>query len=168
MIDQTLLQQITDFCRLLRHKGINVSTTNQLSWCRSLDLIDIGEREAFYHTARTNLIANQADRETFDIVFNLFWRYPRPEFQTVDTERETPEPSSLQDLYDAADEADILDQWMDFEDEAAENGQEDDPIAYSAEELLTRKDFSEFTAEGYGEGTGHYRKIGTSLGDKTQ
>lgn len=147
MTDQTLLQQITDFCRLLRHKGINVSTTNQLSWCRSLDLIDIGEREAFYHTARTNLLANQADRETFDIAFNLFWRYPRPEFQAVDTERETPEPSSLQDLYDAADEADILDQWMDFEDEAAENGQEDDPIAYSAEELLTRKDFSEFTAE---------------------
>ena len=148
MTDQTLLQQITDFCRLLRHNGINVSTTNQLSWCKSVELIDISEREAFYHTARTNLIANQADRETFDIAFNLFWRYPRPEFQTVDTERETPEPSSLQDLSDATDEQDIIEQWLDAETENDDKeGEENDPIAYSAEEVLTRKDFSEFTAE---------------------
>ena len=147
MAEQTLLQQITDFCRLLRQMGVNVTTTNQLSWCESIQLIDIGEREAFYHTARTNLIAGEADRETFDTAFNLFWRYPRPEFQTVDTEREVPEPSSLQELSDANDEQDILDQWLDTETEDDEEGQEDDPVAYSAEDLLTRKDFSEFTRE---------------------
>ena len=147
MTEQTLLQQITDFCRLLRQMGVNVTTTNQLSWCESVQLIDIGEREAFYHTARTNLIAGEADRETFDTAFNLFWRYPRPEFQTVDTEREVPEPSSLQELSDANDEQDILDQWLDTETEDDEEGQEDDPVAYSAEDLLTRKDFSEFTKE---------------------
>ena len=147
MTEQTLLQQITDFCRLLRQMGVNVTTTNQLSWCESIQLIDIGEREAFYHTARTNLIAGEADRETFDTAFNLFWRYPRPEFQTVDTEREVPEPSSLQELSDANDEQDILDQWLDTETEDDEEGQEDDPVAYSAEDLLTRKDFSEFTRE---------------------
>jgi uncharacterized protein with von Willebrand factor type A (vWA) domain len=147
MTEQTLLQQITDFCRLLRQMGINVTTTNQLSWCESVQLIDIGEREAFYHTARTNLIAGEADRETFDTAFNLFWRYPRPEFQTVDTEEETPEPSSLQELSDASDEQDIMEQWLDTEAEDSEEGQEDDPIAYSAEDLLTRKDFSEFTRE---------------------
>ena len=147
MAEQTLLQQITDFCRLLRQMGVNVTTTNQLSWCESIQLIDIGEREAFYHTARTNLIAGEADRETFDTAFNLFWRYPRPEFQTVDTEREVPEPSSLQELSDANDEQDILDQWLDTETEDDEEGQEDDPVAYSAEDLLTRKDFSEFTKE---------------------
>ncbi len=147
MTEQTLLQQITDFCRLLRQMGVNVTTTNQLSWCESIQLIDIGEREAFYHTARTNLIAGEADRETFDTAFNLFWRYPRPEFQTVDTEREVPEPSSLQELSDANDEQDILDQWLDTETEDDEEGEEDDPVAYSAEDLLTRKDFSEFTRE---------------------
>ena len=147
MTEQTLLQQITDFCRLLRQMGVNVTTTNQLSWCESVQLIDIGERDTFYHTARTNLIAGEADRETFDTAFNLFWRYPRPEFQTVDTEREVPEPSSLQELSDANDEQDILDQWLDTETEDDEEGQEDDPVAYSAEDLLTRKDFSEFTRE---------------------
>ena len=148
MIEQTLLQQITDFCRLLRQMGINVTTTNQLSWCESVQLIDIGEREAFYHTARTNLIAGEAERETFDTVFDLFWRYPRPEFQAVDTEEKTPEPTSLQDLSDAADEQDIVEQWLDTEEtEDSEEGQEDDSTAYSAEDLLTRKDFSEFTKE---------------------
>ena len=147
MTEQTLLQQITDFCRLLRQMGVNVTTTNQLSWCESVQLIDIGEREAFYHTARTNLIAGEADRATFDTAFDLFWRYPRPEFQAVDMEEQTPEPSSLQELSDASDEQDIVDQWLDTETEESEEGQEDDPVAYSAEDLLSRKDFSEFTTE---------------------
>ncbi len=147
MTEQTLLQQITDFCRLLRQMGVNVTTTNQLSWCESVQLIDIGEREAFYHTARTNLIAGEAERETFDAAFDLFWRYPRPEFQTVDTEEQTHEPSALQDLSDAGDEQDIVEQWLDTEAEEHEEGEEDDPIAYSAEDLLSRKDFSEFTKE---------------------
>ena len=147
MTDQTLLQQITDFCRLLRQMGVNVTTTNQLSWCESVQLIDIGEREAFYHTARTNLIAGEAERETFDTAFDLFWRYPRPEFQAVDMEEQTAEPSSLQDLSDAAEDQDIVDQWLDTETEDNEEGQEDDPAAYSAEDLLSRKDFSEFTKE---------------------
>ena len=147
MTEQTLLQQITDFCRLLRQMGINVTTTNQLSWCESVQLIDIGEREAFYHTARTNLIAGESDRETFDTAFNLFWRYPRPEFQAVEMEEQTPEPSALQDLSDAGDEQDIVEQWLDTEAEEREEGEEDDPVAYSAEDLLSRKDFSEFTKE---------------------
>ncbi|MDE0686568.1 MAG: VWA domain-containing protein [Candidatus Poribacteria bacterium] len=147
MTDQTLLQQITDFCRLLRQMGVNVTTTNQLSWCESVQLIDIGEREAFYHTARTNLIAGESDRETFDTAFNLFWRYPRPEFQAVEMEEQTPEPSALQDLSDAGDEQDIVEQWLDTEAEESEEGEEDDPVAYSAEDLLSRKDFSEFTKE---------------------
>ena len=147
MTEQTLLQQITDFCRLLRQMGINVTTTNQLRWCESVQLIDIGERETFYHTARTNLIAGESERETFDTAFNLFWRYPRPEFQAVEMEEQTAEPSALQDISDADDAQDIVEQWLDTEAEESEEGEEDDPVAYSAEDLLSRKDFSEFTKE---------------------
>ncbi len=147
MTEQTLLQQINDFCRLLRQMDVKVTTTNQLSWCNSVKLVDISDRDTFYHTARTNLIANQTDRETFDTAFDLFWRYPRSEFETVDTGGDEPEPSALQDLSDVEDEENILDQWMDYEEDAGEEGQEDDPIAYSVEEVLTQKDFSEFTEE---------------------
>ena len=166
MTDLTLLQQITDFCRLLRQMGVNVTTTNQLSWCESVQLIDIGEREAFYHTARTNLIAGEADRATFDTAFDLFWRYPRPEFQAVDTEEETPEPTSLQDLSDASDEQDIVEQWLDTETEDEEEGQEDDSTAYSAEDLLTRKDFSEFTREDMEEAREIVAKLAAVLATK--
>ncbi len=147
MTEQTLLQQITDFCALLRQMGVNVTTTNQLSWCQSVELIDIGDRDAFYHTARTNLISQDTDRETFDLAFNLFWRYPRTEFEAVDSENETSEPSSLQDLSDTGDEQDILEQWLDSETEENAEGEEDDSTAYSVEEVLSRKDFSEFTTE---------------------
>ena len=147
MTEHTLLQQINDFCRLLRQMDVNVTTTNQLGWCRSVQLIDISERETFYHTARTNLIANQADRETFDMAFNLFWRYPRPEFQVADTGSKESESSALQDLYDADDEENVIEQWLDYEEADDEEGQEDDPIAYSVDEVLTRKDFSTFTKE---------------------
>ncbi len=147
MTEQTLLQQITDFCALLRQMGVNVTTTNQLSWCQSVELIDIGDRDAFYHTARTNLISQDTDRETFDLAFNLFWRYPRTEFEAVDAENETSEPSSLQDLSDTGDEQDILEQWLDSETEEDAEGEEDDSTAYSVEEVLSRKDFSEFTTE---------------------
>ncbi len=147
MIEQTLLQQITDFCSLLRQMEVNVTTTNQLSWCQSVQLIDIGDRDAFYHTARTNLISKDTDIETFDLAFNLFWRYPRTEFEAVDTEKETPEPTSLQDLSDISDEQDILEQWVDSETEDDAEGEEDDSTAYSVEEVLSRKDFSEFTTD---------------------
>lgn len=147
MTEQTLLQQITDFCSLLRQMGVNVTTTNQLSWCQSVQLIDIGDRDAFYHTARTNLISQDTDRETFDLAFSLFWRYPRTEFEAVDAESETSEPSSLQDLSDISDEQDILEQWLDSETEDDAEAEEDDSTAYSMEEVLSRKDFSEFTTE---------------------
>ena len=147
MTEHTLLQQMNDFCRLLRQMGVNVTTTNQLGWCRSVQLINISERETFYHTARTNLIANQADRETFDMAFNLFWRYPRPEFQVADTGSKESESSALQDLYDADDEENVIEQWLDYEEADDEEGQEDDPIAYSMDDVLTRKDFSTFTKE---------------------
>ena len=147
MTEQTLLQQITDFCALLRQMGVNVTTTNQLSWCQSVELIDIGDRDAFYHTARTNLISQDTDREIFDLAFNLFWRYPRTEFEAVDAESETSEPSSLQDLSDISDEQDIPEQRLDSETEDDAEGEEDDSTAYSVEEVLSRKDFSEFTTE---------------------
>ena len=147
MTEHTILQQMNDFCRLLRQMDVNVTTTNQLGWCRSVQLINISERETFYHTARTNLIANRADRETFDMAFNLFWRYPRPEFQVADTGSEEPVSSALQDFYDTDDEENVIEQWLDYEEADNEEGQEDDPIAYSVDDVLTRKDFSTFTKE---------------------
>ncbi len=148
MNEQNLLQQLTDFCRLLRQMGVNVTTTNQLSWCRSVNLIELSEREIFYHTARTNLIAAEADIETFDLAFNLFWRYPRPELHTLEPEADRTEPLALQDLADDNSPGDDTpQQWIDYDEKQHEEGDDDNTIAYSDEEILTQKDFSDFTEE---------------------
>ncbi len=142
---QTLLREITTFCRFLRHKGINVTTTNQISLCRSLELIDIGEREEFYHAARTNLIANEPDRAVFDVAFNQFWRYPRPEFEAFGPETEGTDEVSLQDLIDAEDQISDLEEWTQFDESSEEDSE--DTISYSVDDVLTQKDFSRFTEE---------------------
>ena len=85
---QPLLQEITAFCRLLKQMGVNVTTTNQISFCRSVELIDIGRQQDFYDAAKMNLIANESDREIFDVTFDWFWRYPRPDPQELGLEAE--------------------------------------------------------------------------------
>ena len=84
MVNQrTLLQQITVFCRLLKQMGVNVTTTNHINLCRSLEWIDIRQRGDFYHAAKTNLIANESDLPLFDAAFNLFWKHPPPRLEGI-------------------------------------------------------------------------------------
>ena len=111
MNQNNLLQEITAFCRLLKRMDVNVTTTNQISFCRSVELIDIGRRDDFYHAARTNLIANESDRAVFDVAFNLFWRHPRPELDTFELDTNELDEMSLQALSDTEDEQLEIEGW---------------------------------------------------------
>lgn len=154
MRQRTLLQEITAFCHLLKQMDINVTTTNQISFCRSLELIDVAQRDEFYHTARTNLIANESDRETFDLAFNLFWKYPRPTPQPLgfDDNDDAPstDESALQELTDMAqdDGGDFsVNEWLELNSEENEEQETGDTIAYSPDDVLTQKDFSKLSPE---------------------
>ena len=153
MRQRTLTQEITAFCRLLKQMDINVTTTNQISFCRSLELIDIARRDDFYHTARINLIANESDRETFDLAFNLFWKYPRPTPHPLaldDDDEPSADESVLQELADIIpdDGGDFsVNEWLEVNDEESEERETDDTIAYSPDDVLTRKDFSKLSPE---------------------
>ena len=153
MRQRTLTQEITAFCRLLKQMDINVTTTNQISFCRSLELIDIARRDDFYHTARTNLTANESDRETFDQAFNLFWKYPRPPphpLELNDDDEPSADESVLQELADIIpdDGGDFsVNEWLEVNDEESEERETDDTIAYSPDDVLTRKDFSKLSPE---------------------
>ena len=153
MRQRTLTQEITAFCRLLKQMDINVTTTNQISFCRSLELIDIARRDDFYHTARTNLIANESDRETFDLAFNLFWKYPRPTphpLELNDDDEPSADESVLQELADIIpdDGGDFsVNEWLEVNDEESEEREIGDTIAYSPDDVLTRKDFSKLSPE---------------------
>ena len=145
MNQNNLLQEITAFCRLLKRMDVNVTTTNQISFCRSVELIDIGQREEFYHAARTNLIANESDRAVFDIAFNLFWRHPRQELDVFGLNTEELDETSLQALSDAEDEQLEVEGWTNLDEEGDQSS--DSSISYSPDDVFTKKDFSRFTEE---------------------
>ena len=145
MNQNNLLQEITAFCRLLKRMDVNVTTTNQISFCRSVELIDIGRRDDFYHAARTNLIANESDRAVFDVAFNLFWRHPRPELDTFEMDTNELDEMSLQALSDAEDEQLEIEGWTNPEEEGDQAS--DSSISYSPDDVFTKKDFSRFTEE---------------------
>ena len=154
MAQRTLSQEITSFCHLLKQMEINVTTTNQISFCRSLEFIDIAQREEFYHAARTNLIANESDRKTFDLAFDLFWKYPRPAPQPLEHDDADDAPSTdesvLQELADMAqdDGGDFsVNDWLDLNSEEHEEQETGDTIAYSSDDVLTEKDFSKLSPE---------------------
>jgi hypothetical protein len=141
---QPFLQEITSFCRLLKQMGVNVTTTNQISFCRSLELIDLKQREDFYHVAKMNLIANESDREIFDTAFNWFWSYPRPSIEELGLDTDNDDLLSVQELPNAEDKHYDLEKWGKVDSNEDENSE--DTIAYSPDEVLTQKDFSQFTA----------------------
>lgn len=144
MVNQrTLLQEITAFCRLLKQIGVNVTTTNQISLCRSLEWIDITQRGDFYHAARTNLIANESDLPLFDAAFNLFWKHPRPDLKTLALEAIEDKPTS--DPQSFTDDENIfnLGEWGEVDED--DDRHSDDAIAYSPNDVFTQKDFSQYT-----------------------
>lgn len=154
MRHRTLPQEITAFCHLLKQMDVNVTTTNQISFCRSLEFIDIARRDEFYHTARTNLIANESDRETFDLAFDIFWKYPRPTPQLLGLDDNDDAPSddesALQELADIVqdDGGDFsVSEWLELNSDENDEKETGDTIAYSPDDVLTQKDFSKLSSE---------------------
>ncbi|MDE0297337.1 MAG: VWA domain-containing protein [Candidatus Poribacteria bacterium] len=155
MRQRTLSREIVGFCHLLKKMDINVTTTNQIGFCRSLEFIDIGQRDEFYHTARTNLIANESDRETFDLAFDLFWKYPRPALDQLrpdddGTDGPSTDESSLRELADLVQDDDgdfAVNEWLETNNEENEDQSAGDTIAYSPDDVLTQKDFSKLSPE---------------------
>ena len=154
MGQRTLAKEITSFCHLLKQMGVNVATTNQISFCRSLKFIDIAQRTEFYHTARTNLIANESDRTTFDLAFDLFWKYPRQTAQPLGDDHSDDAPSTdesaLQELADMAQDAGgdfSVNEWLELNSEGQTEQETGDTIAYSPDDVLTQKDFSKLSPE---------------------
>ena len=68
------LDNIILFIHLLRRAGLPVSSEQSMDFARALTLIDIGNREQVYHTARSLLISRYEHLRLFDVLFNRFWR----------------------------------------------------------------------------------------------
>jgi uncharacterized protein len=143
------LANLLAFGRTLKHLGVKISLSQVIDTSRSLNLVDIAEKEDFRALLRSNLISQKEDFPVFDMVFECFWReqnYERVPMETLDIQG-TPTESQAQE---GGEEEGLEEAFVETpakENLELENLDELSIPTYSAQELLNRKDFSEMSAE---------------------
>jgi len=143
------LPNLLAFGRVLKQLGIKVSLSQVIDASRSLELVDIGEREDFRALLRSNLISQKEDFPVFDTVFDCFWReqsYERIPMETLEIQG-TPTEMPAQDGGDEEGLEEAVSETIGKENVPLENLEEFSVPTYSPQEQLNRKDFSEMGVE---------------------
>jgi uncharacterized protein with von Willebrand factor type A (vWA) domain len=68
-----LVSVTTRFCRALRERGVLATPSETLDAVRSLEVVDLGDREDVYLALRTILASRAEDLATFAELFDEFW-----------------------------------------------------------------------------------------------
>jgi uncharacterized protein with von Willebrand factor type A (vWA) domain len=85
-----LLHEAVGFGRALRAAGLHIDLGAAVDYARALPLVDIGSREQVRAAGETVFVRRRDDRETYDIVFDRWWRARGPyvgEFQAPPIQR---------------------------------------------------------------------------------
>ncbi len=136
----SLLENVVLFGRLLREAGLPLAPDQVRRFARALGWVDVGDRDQVLQVARSLLVTRHEDLRLFAAVFEHFWsahtqgnplRLPKPRPQT---------PGEDEPRLDAFH---VVGQHVD--DRAAEIEVGDRAGAYSASEVLQRRDFAELT-----------------------
>lgn len=143
-----MLVQVLRFGRALREHDVPVSLSAMIDLCRSFHGIDLGCHDDLHAAARTILVARKEHLETFDRVFDLFWRGLLFE-QSRDEVRER------EDGEDETETARRRDRTAGPQGEPPAEGVEDDGAAelspeyseYSRHEAIRDKDLSTLSAQ---------------------
>jgi len=161
MIDRSLDHAYThlllDFGRLLRDAGLRVTTGQILDLCRALNSIDITNREEFYQAARCLLLTRHQDEQLFRALFVAFWQRQQTRAETAldrDTHSDLLAQSSPSSQPSDGGQGTVQSQRLllsvpeESGDDSANKEEDGDAgrdqlAAYSATEVLRRKDFSE-------------------------
>lgn len=135
-----LVSNLTEFCHLLRHSGMNIGPGDSLDALRALSLLDIRERGQVYLGLRTVLARRRSDYPTFDAAFRLFFDGETPE----ETEEIRRRPDEGQEGIE----------------EDADAGGEG---GYTAEERLMEQDIAEMDSYGQAEAAAAALRIARRL-----
>jgi len=124
--------------QMLRQAGIPVGLEQAESYVSGLILVEIGQRNQVYHTARTLLISRQEHLKLFDIIFNRFWDFviapQRLRGQAPQTRPKSTQPRKRLDIVELmAQKAGQAEQEIDVDDKSQ---------TYSWAELLQSKEFA--------------------------
>jgi len=131
---------LVQFSRVLKSAGLDVTTGRLLDAARSLALLDLRRRDDFRVALRANLLSHVEEFALFDMLFDLYWRsdrrndrdlLPRERF----VESSAARPAGPEGSRKVPVEAEIA------HEPAGDNPAE----SFNDADLLTAKDFSQFT-----------------------
>ena len=80
---EVFLKNTLTFTRMLRTAGIPVSLDQSMEFAEGLTLVNIGNREQVYFTARCLLLNRYENLRLFDTIFNRFWRQVTGQLQSA-------------------------------------------------------------------------------------
>jgi uncharacterized protein len=159
------LHNLLLFGRVLRGVGLDVNPGRMIDLVQALEHIDLGQRADFYYAARGLLVHRHEDLAVFEQAFTQFWRPPSSGWLAglplAGPRRQT---QRLQVVPPALDPRE--------QDAPETQGQTDAPPlieamrAYSEQEALRRKDFSELTADEYNDIKALISGLQWRLGDR--
>lgn len=147
--DQGTLANILAFGRVLKQLGVNVGLGQVIDAGRSLEFIDIGDKDDFYTLLRANLVTEKEKIPLFDRAFECFWRSDL-DYAAVDAVEAVIPPSAEKHREPSA--AEELSESLgtlasDGEEEQSEDDETIPVPTYSPYESLKKKDFSEMGVE---------------------
>ncbi|HEV8697613.1 MAG TPA: VWA domain-containing protein [Candidatus Limnocylindrales bacterium] len=159
-----LLHEAVGFGRALRAAGLHIDLGAAVDYARALPLVDMGSREQVRAAGETVFVRRRDDRETYDIVFDRWWRargrragdFQAPPIQRPDgTEADGEESTGQAEPMPGEDRTSTRpDEWGvpipvagDEDDETGEDieGVVVAPDAYSRGEMLRHREFDRMT-----------------------
>ncbi|MEQ8718616.1 MAG: VWA domain-containing protein [Acidimicrobiales bacterium] len=120
------------FVDLLREQGVNIPVGSTINYLDALAILGLGDSDAVYWAGRATLITKPNDIGVYDELFGTYWLGVAP----VEVAVAEPDVVTLAFDDDVPDEGD----------EGSEEG-ETITVRYSASEILSAKDFAEYTDE---------------------
>ena len=139
-----LLENLTQFARLLRSLGLSVPAGSTIEAARAVQHIDIREKDEFRFALRTVLVRRAEDLQVFDSAFRAFWSRP----SGTSTKLDLRPLGSERRFGDPVVEMESLSGTSDVPSQESNTHVERVRIStYSNREILREKDFKRLTAE---------------------
>lgn len=166
---ERLLYRLTEFGRILWEVGIDVGPRKMLDLAETLNYVDITNKEDFYNTLKCSLLARHDQESLFDSTFLYYWylrdrqgekagktkgpakrddkhlRLPPSERKRLAEHLNSNE--QRKDLHAEMRESERRRRLNDREDDQENDTGNPQGTAYSAIEMLRKKDFESFTWE---------------------
>src|SRR5689334_7285653 len=145
---ERLAANVAHFARLLRRAGLRVGPGDTLDAQRAVAAVDIVQRDQFYWALHAVLVRRHTDHALFDEAFRLFWRDPmgmQSAMALLLPQLKTPTNRTVSRRLSEA--------WHPPSAQPPPQPQREQPprvdtfLAYSADEVLRRRDFDEMSAE---------------------